>query len=271
MGLELMYITNDVNIAAIVDRCGVDRVFVDLEKLGKDERQKGNTVKSNHSISDVAKVKPFVKNSKLLVRINPMNPSSREEIEQVINNGADIIMLPYYKTPQEVIAFLDMVAGRTKNILLLETKEAHECLEEVLKIEGVDEFHIGLNDLHLSYHKRFMFELFIDGTVKDIVHKIAAKGLPFGIGGIAKIGEGLLPAEHVITEHYRLGSTAAILSRSFCEANYYFSNPGEFEVEFMEGVNEIRAFEEKLPYKDSHYFQQNYMEIERIIQTIVNK
>ena len=36
-----------------------------------------------------------------------------------------------------------------------------------------------------------------------------------GFGGIARLGFGMLPAEHVIAEHYRLGSTAVILSRSF--------------------------------------------------------
>lgn len=36
-----MYITNDINIARILEKSGVDRVFIDLEKLGKEERQKG--------------------------------------------------------------------------------------------------------------------------------------------------------------------------------------------------------------------------------------
>ncbi len=267
--MKLMYITNDINIAAVVGKAGVDMVWVDLEKMGKAERQKGNTVKSDHSINDIAKVKPHLINSKLLVRINPMNPATRDEIEQVIANGADIIMLPYYKTSREVEEFLNIVAGRTKNILLLETREAHACLQDVLEIDGIDEFHIGLNDLHLSYKKKFMFELLTDGTVKDIVQKIKVKKLPFGIGGIAKIGEGLLPAEYVIAEHYRLGSTGAILSRSFCEANYYFSNPGEFEDEFLEGVAGIRAFEKELLNRDDCFFQQNYKDIERIIHDII--
>ena len=37
---------------------GVDRIWIDLETLGKEERQKGmNTVKSKHSIEDIKKNK----------------------------------------------------------------------------------------------------------------------------------------------------------------------------------------------------------------------
>mgnify|MGYP002235666245 CR=1 FL=1 len=38
-------------------------------------------------------------------------------------------------------------------MLLLETEEARLCLDDVLKLKGIDEIHIGLNDLHLSQHK----------------------------------------------------------------------------------------------------------------------
>lgn len=38
--LKLMYITNVPEIASIADRAGVDRIFIDLERYGKEERQK---------------------------------------------------------------------------------------------------------------------------------------------------------------------------------------------------------------------------------------
>jgi hypothetical protein len=69
--------------------------------------------------------------------------------------------------------------------------------------------------LHLSYGLDFMFELLSNGVVEGITKKIKEAGKPFGIGGIAGLGQGLLPAENVIIEHYRLGSSMAILSRSF--------------------------------------------------------
>ena len=116
-----------------------------------------NTVKSNHSIDDIKKIKPLLSKAELMVRVNPWYENSWTEIDQVIEAGADIVMLPYWKTPTEVQLFLTAVKGRCKTSLLLETKEAVECVDQVLKMKGIDEIHIGLNDLHLSYGMSFMF------------------------------------------------------------------------------------------------------------------
>lgn len=55
---------------------------------------------------------------RLLVRINPIHEatkeycSSKEKIDIAIANGADIIMLPFSKTLNEVAQFLTYVDGR---------------------------------------------------------------------------------------------------------------------------------------------------------------
>jgi len=215
--LKLMYITNDSNIAKIADTYGVDRIFIDLEVNGKEERQKGlDTVKSKHQIADISKVKQNLKNAKVLVRINPIYENSEDEINQVIQQGADIIMLPFFKTVEEVKIFLKLINKRCKTMLLVETPEAVEIIDEILKINGIDEIHIGLNDLHLGYNMTFMFELLANGTVETLTTKFKEKNIPYGFGGIGKIGTGDLPAEHILSEHYRLGSQLVILSRSFC-------------------------------------------------------
>ena len=71
--LKLMYITNDENVAKIADKHGVDRIFVDLEQIGKQERQGGmDTVQSKHTLDDVKKIKKCLNNSELFVRSNPI-------------------------------------------------------------------------------------------------------------------------------------------------------------------------------------------------------
>ena len=218
MALSLMYITNNLQVAKIAQQYGVERIWIDLETLGKEERQKGfDTVKSHHSVADILAIKPHLTTSKMMVRVNPWNNGSREEIDDVVAAGADIIMLPYWKTVNEVEQFIDAVGKRSKTVLLLETKEAVDCLDSILEIDGVDEIHIGLNDLHLSYGLDFMFELLTNGVVERLCEKIKKKQIPYGFGGIARIGDGAVPAEKIIMEHYRLGSTRAILSRSFCD------------------------------------------------------
>lgn len=269
MSLKLMYITNDPYVAQIAQKYGVDRIWIDLETLGKEERQKGlNTVKSKHCINDIRKIKPLLNTSEMLVRVNPWNPDSKNEIEQVIDAGADIIMLPMWKIPEEVQNFVDTIAGRTKTTLLLETKEADACLDKVLSIKGIDEIHIGLNDLHLSYGLTFMFELLANGTVERICNKIKVAGLPYGFGGIAKLGSGDLPAERIIMEHYRLGSTRAILSRSFCNTDEV-KDLSEVEAIFKDNMNNLKKYEKAMADVSEEQYIKNQKVIEKIVQDII--
>lgn len=221
-----MYITNKPEIAEIADRTGVDRIFIDMEYIGKEKRQAGlDSVKSFHTIKDIVSVKKVLKSAELLVRVNPIHEatedydSSQEEIDAAIDAGADVIMLPMYRTLDDVEKFLYFVDGRAKTQLLAETPDACSIMNRVVMIPEVDEIHIGLNDLHLAYNKKFMFELLADGTVDRICNVIKQTNKKFGFGGIARIGYGMLPAEYIIKEHYRIGSTCAILSRGFCNAN----------------------------------------------------
>ena len=103
--LKLMYITNRPDVARIAESAGVDRIFVDMEFIGKDERQKGlDTVKSHHTARDVAAIRASVTKAQVLVRVNPIHSatadycSSEQEINDVIEAGADVIMLPFRKT-----------------------------------------------------------------------------------------------------------------------------------------------------------------------------
>ena len=259
--LKLMYITNSLPIALIAERNGVDRVWVDLETIGKEERQKGrDSVKSKHTIADIAKIKPHLTKSEMLVRINPWHENSRYEIDASIDAGADMLMLPYWKTMEEIHCFLRAVRGRCRTTLLLETREAVECVDEVLCGGGFDEIHIGLNDLHLSYKLDFMFELLTNGIVERLCEKFAKAGIPYGFGGIAKIGDGAIPAEKIILEHYRLGSTRAILSRTFCD-NAKIDSIEEIDRVFTLNMKKIREFEEGIPGLTEEDFSENRQEL----------
>lgn len=271
--LKLMYITNRPEIAQIAETAGVDRIFVDMEFIGKDERQKGlDTVKSHHTLQDVAAIKGAVETAELLVRVNPIHgalpdyPDSRAEIDGAIAAGADILMLPYFKTAEEVRSFLRLVDGRARTMLLLETPEAVEQLDEILALPGIDEVHIGLNDLSIGYGKRFMFELLADGTVEQLCFKLRRKGVFYGFGGIASLGNGMLPSEYIIREHYRLGSGCVILSRSFCDVTKV-RHIGVINAMFRKGVREIRELEAECE-KHARFFRENEAELRRKVDLI---
>ena len=272
MALKLMYITNKPEIAQIAESSGVDRIFVDMEYIGKAERQGGlDSVQNHHTVEDVRTMKQAVESAEVLVRVNPIHEatdeytSSKQEIDDVIQAGADIIMLPYITSVSQAEDFLSYVGGRAKTMLLIETPQSAEALDEILELDGIDEIYIGLNDLSLGYHKKFMFELLADGTVEGLCLKCKLKGIPYGFGGVASLGKGMLPSEYVIREHYRLGSTCAILSRSFCNVDKV-KHIGIISSTFIDGVKAIRELEEECESKIS-YFRENEREVaERVNQ-----
>ncbi len=269
MPLKLMYITNNPDVALIAEKNQVDRIMIDLETLGKEERQKGmNTVKSHHTVADVGAVAGVLNKSETLVRINPWNENSADEIEKVISAGADMIMLPMWKSAAEAAEFLKTVNNRVRTTLLLETKEAAECLDEVLENPLLDEIHIGLNDLHLSYGLTFMFELLSNGTVEKLCQKCREAGIKYGFGGIARIGEGTLPAERIVMEHYRLGSERAILSRSFCNASE-IDDIKEIEKIFAENMQNLRRYEDTLKSRTEREFSENTEAVKACVAEIV--
>lgn len=270
-----MYITNKPQIAEIAESAGVDRIFVDMEYIGKADRQGGmDTVQNHHTLDDVKTIAQTIKKAKLLVRINPIHEkskdyiSSEEEIDRAIKNGADILMLPYFKTVREVETFLRFVNGRVKTMLLLETPEAVGVVDDILKLKGIDEIFVGLNDLSLGYGKKFMFELLRDGTVEELCYKFKKANIPYGFGGIAALGKGDLPAEKIIIEHYRMGSTSVILSRGFCNTNEV-KDIETIKSIFMNGIEEIRDYEKTVAIH-SEYFESNKQEINRIVDKIVS-
>lgn len=274
--LKLMYITNRPEIAEIVENAGVDRIFIDMEHIGKSARQGGmDTVQCHHTIEDIFAVKQVLKKSKVMVRCNPIHEataeysSSQEEIDAAIEAGADIVMLPYFKSVEEVQTFIRLVDGRAKTLPLVETPEAVACIDEILELKGIDEIFIGLNDLSLGYGMKFMFQLLTDGTVEMLCEKFKAKGIPYGFGGIASLGKGVLPSDRVIAEHYRLGSTCAILSRSFCNVNIV-TDIEAIRLMFNVGLKEIRAWEKECE-SGKVDFVRNINEIKIAVQHIVAK
>ncbi len=276
MPLKLMYITNQPEIALIAEHAGVDRIFVDMEYIGKAKRQGGmDSVQNHHTVKDVKQIRKILTKADLLVRVNPIHEatseyiSSEEEINAVIEAGADIVMLPFFKTAAEVKQFLQYVNGRTRTMLLMETPEAAELIDEIVAIPGIDEIHIGINDMSLGYGKTFMFELLADGTVEKLCLKLKLAGIPYGFGGVAAIGTGTLPAEAILKEHYRLGSSIVILSRSFCNVNNY-TDINYIREKFETGISCLRAFEKEIAVYSQYFFNNEKFVAECVKEIVSN-
>ena len=265
--MKLMLLTGNPEFAKKAENAGVDRIFLDLEYINKADRQKGrNTFITQNTVEDIAPLRKVITKAELLVRVNPMNPLSKEEIDRVCKEKADLIMLPMVYDADDVKAFVKTVDGRAKTVPMLETTQALARIDEILEVEGIDEIYIGLNDLHIGMGLTFMFELLSGGLVEYAAEKIKAKGIPFGFGGMAKIGEGTLPAENILAEHIRLGSNSVILSRTFRNE---VDAEGKKVLDLETEIAKIRMEEERILKWSQNDFSKNQAFVKKTVREIV--
>ena len=80
--------TDDAALAARADAAGVDRVGIDIERLGKPERQRGlKTWISPHRIDALPRLRAAMPRSRLFARTNPMHRGTAREVEALLAAG----------------------------------------------------------------------------------------------------------------------------------------------------------------------------------------
>ena len=226
---------------------------------------------SDHSISDVQKIRSVINNTKILLRCNPIGIHSRKEIEEINKiNGLDMVMLPFFKNATEVKIFLELLdTSKVEPALLIETTSAINNLNDILKLYPFKYVHIGLNDIHIERNSCFMCEPFIDGLLEETVSILNNNNIKFGIGGIGKIGSDLLPTpECLIKEHIRLKSSGVILSRSF-KGNFNIMSKELFESELTQSVINFRNYEKYSKTLDENQLNENYYLMKKDINRVV--
>lgn len=263
--IDLLTITNSPALAAQCDALPGMRLFVDLERNGKAERQAGrNTFISTHQLTDVGRIRAVLKNSRLMVRVNPLQAdnlaAARAEVDAVLTQGADLLMLPMFTDAQQLRQFSAIVGGRAPLVPLLETAGALASVDDWIDTPGLHEVFVGLNDLHLSLGCRFMFEPLVQGHVERVAGAARRQGLRFGFGGIARVDEGLLPGRDVLAEHLRLGSQAVILSRTF--------NRPDGETSFEQAVADLRQAENSLTERSAAQVETDHLRVSAVIRQL---
>ena len=98
--------------------------------------------------------------------------------------------------------------------------------------------------------------------------KFRDANIPYGFGGVGRPGSGALPAEHIIGEHYRLGSQYVILSRSFCNTGK-ITDLNEIQRIFTEGVADIRRVERECTVWTQEQFDENHCRVCACVDEIV--
>lgn len=268
--MQFWMIVNQPAIAGHIVEQGVGRIFIDLEHLGKQQRQGHlDTWMSSHLASDIAGVRAVVEPGRLLVRLNPWHGGSAAEITSAIAAGADWLMLPMFRTLHELESFCTVVDGRVPVIPLVETAEALALITQVARVPGVAEVFIGLNDLRLSLGLKFLFEPLVNGLLDRAAQQLRDLGIPWGFGGLARHGEGLLPAELILGEHRRLGSSRVILSRTFHRMATSLEAL-QAEMDFGTEIAKLRAVEQHWRTASPAALSANHEQVRGIIDRIVS-
>ena len=218
----LTLFTNDRHLARRADLAGIDRIGVDLEGLGKQKRQGGKGCWiSDHTIEDIHAVRGALSKAELFARTNAIYSDSRTEIDACVEAGVTVLMLPMFHSPSEVEQFVELVDDRAKVSLLLETPAAAIRIHDIVRIPGVHEIHIGLNDMRLGMGLASHFEILASDFLDTLSKTVLNAGLPFGFGGVGRFGDNSLPisSDLIYAQYPRLGAKRALVSRVFIGAN----------------------------------------------------
>jgi len=224
----------------------IDGVRIVPLKLVRNERGRLMEV---HSTLSVAAIQ---------VRVNPWNRQSVLEITDVISRGAHVVMLPMVRDWEQAAQFVDAVNGRARTSLLIETAAALDGCDKLLSVDGIDEAHIGLNDLAIDLGREFIFDALADRLLDRIASVAAQRHIRFGFGAVAGRACGSLPIdpEIIISEQARLGASVAWLGRSYSRASEKlsgseltneirwirnrFQEPGDTEISFRTLQKQLR-------------------------------
>jgi hypothetical protein len=215
-------ITNSLQIAKILENCGIQQIMVDAEIIGKKERQEGrNTIISDHKINDIALLKSKITKSKIICRINPYYEDTFNEIEQAISLGVDCIMIPMIQDVSLYKKMFRQVDGRASIIPLIETPYSIFKLTEIVQFGSINQIHFGLNDLFLSLGMKNLFEVLLSPVFNFAISQVRSTIKITGFGGIGDPNtKQLISPSLLLNEHLKLGSNSVILSRSFFKNGY---------------------------------------------------
>jgi 2-keto-3-deoxy-L-rhamnonate aldolase RhmA len=212
-GFGLFLFSTNLSLIQEAIESGLTGVVVDWEFYGKDKRQAGADTQINrNSPQDLQKIHEHT-SAHILCRINQVGAETRTEIEQAITHGADEIILPMVRHPDEVKTALEITSNRIGVGIMLETVAATEKMDELASFP-ISRVYVGLNDLAIERRTDNIFTAVSDGLVEKIREHFHL--VPFGFAGLTLPDAGYpIPCRLLIAEMARLDCDFSFLRRSF--------------------------------------------------------
>ncbi len=209
---ELILFAADTKIVKQATEAGVHGFIVDWESKGKQDRQANFDTQINKAtIQDLRRARESTDHT-VICRINGFGPWTKGEIEAAMSVGADEILLPMVRKPQEVMKTLEMIHNRCGLGILVETSDAVQCSHELAQLP-LSRVYVGLNDLAISRGLKNIFFSISDDTVERVRQHFQ---VPFGFGGLTLPDLGTpIPCRLLIHEMVRTNCQFSFLRRSF--------------------------------------------------------
>jgi hypothetical protein len=172
---------------------------------------------SPHTLDDLHAVGAALTRADLFARLDPLHPGTGPQIDAAVDWGARVLMLPMIASVGDAMRFVDMVAGRARVVLLVETAAALDAVGDLAAVPGVDDVHVGVNDLALSLGLATRWQVLAGNRLAKAARAVHAAGRRFGFGGIGGVLDDALPipADLIYAEYARVGATAALIARAF--------------------------------------------------------
>ena len=213
--INLFAFANNPASARAVVGAGATGVVVDWERRGKRARQAGADTQINADTpADLAAVRGATPGV-VRCRVNRWSPWTPAEIDLAIHLGADEILLPMVRRPEEVDAALNVVDRRCRLGILVETSDAVRRVDSLVT-RPLSRIYVGLNDRMIDRGGSSLFAPLVDGAVDRLAAATTAAGIPFGVAGLTRPEDGRpVPCRLVLGALARVGASFTFLRRSF--------------------------------------------------------
>lgn len=209
---DLFLFSTDPPVIRQAVSAGVAGIVVDWEQIGKRTRQSSADTQVNlDTFEDLRRVRAAT-DATVLCRINVPHAGTAQEVRDAIEAGADEILVPMVRTPEQVEHVLGLAQGRLRVGIMIETLDSVRRTAAFAALP-LSRVYVGLNDLAIERRSTNIFGAVADGTVERVRRKLPH---PFGFAGLTLPERGEpIPCRLLIGEMARLDCRFSFLRRSF--------------------------------------------------------
>lgn len=210
--LGLWLFVNDVAEAVCAEQAGFTGVVVDWEMPAEAGRQVNLELHQSNLDLVLGELSTAI-HCPVMCRVNQYSDNTEEEVARALSQGANSILLPMVRKFEDALDFKNIISGKAKWGLMIETPEALEIAQQLAGLEP-DFVYVGLFDLMYTRDRKHLFEPLVNGEVTALRRQF--HHIPFGVAGLTVIDRGEpIPSLELLKELSYQNCDFTFLRRSF--------------------------------------------------------